>query len=28
MRVVAIVNGWAQLSDGTYVLADYITLKK
>jgi tetratricopeptide (TPR) repeat protein len=28
LRVVAIVNGWAQLSDGTHVLADYITLKK
>jgi tetratricopeptide (TPR) repeat protein len=27
LRVVNIVNGWAQLSDGTYVLADYIRLK-
>jgi tetratricopeptide (TPR) repeat protein len=27
LRVVNIVNGWAQLTDGTYVLADYISLK-
>ena len=27
LHVVNIANGWAQLSDGTYVLADYISLK-
>jgi tetratricopeptide (TPR) repeat protein len=27
LQVVNITNGWAQLLDGTYVLADYISLK-
>jgi len=27
LHVVKIENGWAQLLDGTYVLADYISLK-
>jgi tetratricopeptide (TPR) repeat protein len=27
LHIVNISNGWAQLSDGTYVLSDYITLK-
>ena len=27
LHVVSIANGWAKLSDGTYVFADYISLK-